>query len=275
MRWGCSPRHSPAKAREPEVAPLVANIHRRRGARETVRAIARPVAARGRGAHAGARRRRAGAAVRPGLRRLRAAGGGARPRPSRARTSSTVDSDPVLLERILRNLLANAVRYTRRGGIIVGARRRRAACASTWSTPAGHRRRKQARDLRGIRPARARPHRQRRSRARPRPRDRAAPVRAARLPARAPVGTGRGSRFSVAVARAAQRPSPRRRLVAATPASTGQSAARSGAAASPSSTTIPRWSPRCVHCSRRGARASPRGATRTPRMDGVRASLPI
>jgi CheY-like chemotaxis protein len=39
-------------------------------------------------------------------------------------TRLAVESDPVLLERILRNLLANAVRYTRTGGIVLGARRR-------------------------------------------------------------------------------------------------------------------------------------------------------
>ncbi len=42
-------------------------------------------------------------------------------------TRLAVDSDPVLLERILRNLLANAVRYTRTGGIVLGARRRQGA----------------------------------------------------------------------------------------------------------------------------------------------------
>lgn len=35
-----------------------------------------------------------------------------------------VVSDPVLLERLLRNLLVNAVRYTERGGVLVGCRRR-------------------------------------------------------------------------------------------------------------------------------------------------------
>ncbi len=35
-----------------------------------------------------------------------------------------VDSDPVLLQRILRNLLSNAVRYTSRGRILLGARQR-------------------------------------------------------------------------------------------------------------------------------------------------------
>ena len=39
-------------------------------------------------------------------------------------TREWVRSDRVLLERILGNLLANAVRYTARGGIVVGARRR-------------------------------------------------------------------------------------------------------------------------------------------------------
>ena len=40
------------------------------------------------------------------------------------RTRLAVDSDPALLARIVRNLVANAVRYTRAGGIVVGARRR-------------------------------------------------------------------------------------------------------------------------------------------------------
>ncbi|HSV20786.1 MAG TPA: hybrid sensor histidine kinase/response regulator [Casimicrobiaceae bacterium] len=39
-------------------------------------------------------------------------------------TSLVVRSDPVLLERIVGNLVANAVRYTRRGGVVLGARRR-------------------------------------------------------------------------------------------------------------------------------------------------------
>jgi signal transduction histidine kinase/CheY-like chemotaxis protein len=39
-------------------------------------------------------------------------------------TAMTVDSDPVLLERVLRNLVSNAVRYTERGSVLVAARRR-------------------------------------------------------------------------------------------------------------------------------------------------------
>lgn len=39
-------------------------------------------------------------------------------------TPLAVDSDPALLELILRNLIANAIRYTERGGILTGCRRR-------------------------------------------------------------------------------------------------------------------------------------------------------
>jgi len=37
-------------------------------------------------------------------------------------TTAVVDSDPVLLEQIVRNLVGNAVRYTDRGGVLVGVR---------------------------------------------------------------------------------------------------------------------------------------------------------
>jgi signal transduction histidine kinase len=37
----------------------------------------------------------------------------------------SVQSDPLMLERIMRNLLANAVRYTERGGILLACRRRK------------------------------------------------------------------------------------------------------------------------------------------------------
>lgn len=39
-------------------------------------------------------------------------------------TGARVVSDPVLLERLLRNLLVNAIRYTDHGGVVVGCRRR-------------------------------------------------------------------------------------------------------------------------------------------------------
>ena len=39
------------------------------------------------------------------------------------RTRLAVYTDPVLLERVVRNFVANAVRYTRTGGVVLGARR--------------------------------------------------------------------------------------------------------------------------------------------------------
>jgi CheY-like chemotaxis protein/two-component sensor histidine kinase len=39
------------------------------------------------------------------------------------RTAAAVRTDPALLERMLRNLVTNAVRYTERGGVVVGCRR--------------------------------------------------------------------------------------------------------------------------------------------------------
>jgi len=44
-------------------------------------------------------------------------------------TRAVVRTDPMLLERILINLVANALRYTRRGGVAVGVRRRGRAAA--------------------------------------------------------------------------------------------------------------------------------------------------
>lgn len=39
-----------------------------------------------------------------------------------------VASDPVLLQRVLQNLVSNAIRYTRRGGVLAGVRRRGEVC---------------------------------------------------------------------------------------------------------------------------------------------------
>jgi signal transduction histidine kinase/CheY-like chemotaxis protein len=51
---------------------------------------------------------------------------------------SWVRSDPILLERILLNLVSNAVRYTARGGVVVGCRRRPGAVRiDVWDTGIG------------------------------------------------------------------------------------------------------------------------------------------
>lgn len=53
-------------------------------------------------------------------------------------TSAVVKSDPLLLARIVRNLVSNAVNYTREGGVLVGARRRgRLVRIEVWDTGPG------------------------------------------------------------------------------------------------------------------------------------------
>jgi len=54
-------------------------------------------------------------------------------------STAVVDSDPVLLERILRNLVSNAIRYTEHGGVLVAARRKPGGRVSieVWDTGIG------------------------------------------------------------------------------------------------------------------------------------------
>ncbi len=52
------------------------------------------------------------------------------------RCAEYVRSDPVLVERILRNLISNAIRYTERGRVVVGCRPKDLLCASVFTTPA-------------------------------------------------------------------------------------------------------------------------------------------
>lgn len=53
-------------------------------------------------------------------------------------TNVVVRSDPVLLERILRNLVANAIRYTNRGGLLLACRRQdKRAVIEIWDTGIG------------------------------------------------------------------------------------------------------------------------------------------
>jgi two-component system, sensor histidine kinase len=53
-------------------------------------------------------------------------------------TAMEVCSDPLLLERILRNLISNAIRYTERGRVLIGCRRRGATVSvEVWDTGIG------------------------------------------------------------------------------------------------------------------------------------------
>jgi two-component system, sensor histidine kinase len=53
------------------------------------------------------------------------------------RTPEVVDSDPMLFERILRNLVANAVMYTDRGAVLIGYRRGARVRVQVWDTGPG------------------------------------------------------------------------------------------------------------------------------------------
>jgi len=50
---------------------------------------------------------------------------------------ATVQTDPVLLERILRNLISNAVRYTEEGSVLVGCRQSGRLSIEVWDTGLG------------------------------------------------------------------------------------------------------------------------------------------
>lgn len=54
-------------------------------------------------------------------------------------TQAVVDSDPDLLERILRNLLSNAIRYTQKGRVLLGCRRQsgQRICVGVYDTGIG------------------------------------------------------------------------------------------------------------------------------------------
>ncbi len=53
-------------------------------------------------------------------------------------TPGTVVSDPILLRRIVGNLVSNAVKYTRRGGVLLAARSKKGSCSiEVWDTGLG------------------------------------------------------------------------------------------------------------------------------------------
>jgi signal transduction histidine kinase/CheY-like chemotaxis protein len=54
------------------------------------------------------------------------------------RSGHAADSDPMLLQRVIRNLLANAIRYTQRGGVLLAARARGGLISvEVWDTGPG------------------------------------------------------------------------------------------------------------------------------------------
>jgi two-component system, sensor histidine kinase len=62
------------------------------------------------------------------------------------RTHAAVFSDPILVERVARNIIANAIAYTHRGGVLVGCRRRgQGLVLQVWDTGQGIPREEQAR----------------------------------------------------------------------------------------------------------------------------------
>ena len=146
-----------AQSRRPKRAPH-RRAHRRRG-RGDERAVQRPAR------YLQARCRRAGARrltdfpIAHLLRRIEATfAAAAREKGLRLRvvpSSAWVRSDAILLERILLNLVSNAVRYTARGGVVVGCRRRGEQLRiEVWDSGPGIPEDQQPQHLRRVLPAR-------------------------------------------------------------------------------------------------------------------------
>ena len=159
------------------------------------------------------------------------------------RSGLSVVSDPLMLRRILQNLMVNAVQYTERGGIRLCARRRGHGRAHRGlGHGPGHRRSRPGDDLRGV-PARLGHGPPGRRRLRPGPVHRAAHGRGARSSDRSVLARRpRHALFRDGAARAsvAARRRRRRRRLLSTPASRPSPARRSR-----SSTTTPPCSTPC------------------------------
>jgi len=110
-------------------------------------------------------------------------------RVSKAARSLRARSDPMLLERIVRNLLGNAVRYTHDGGVLLACRLRDGQWRIEVRHGPGNPRRPARADLRGVLPGR-RPRAGPGRRARSRLVDRATALLSARPSADAAVGRG-------------------------------------------------------------------------------------
>ena len=140
-RWACSPRRCASAAHDPEVASLVNSINESVDALEGLFGELLDITRIDTG----------GVEVQPAhfevgdmfaqLRlhfeptRLREGPGAA----ASAAAQHVVHADPLLVERILRNLVSNAIRYTDDGGVLVGCRpaRRAACCVQVWDSGIG------------------------------------------------------------------------------------------------------------------------------------------
>ncbi|MBS0320353.1 MAG: response regulator, partial [Proteobacteria bacterium] len=114
-----------ARGRTSELAPLIASVERATAALEAQFAQLLDLSRLESNAFAAERRRVALGPVFDRLHAEFAPHAAARGLDLRiVPTSLAAESDPALLQRILQNLVANALRYTERGGVLVGARRR-------------------------------------------------------------------------------------------------------------------------------------------------------
>ena len=142
--------------------------------RPAAQRAARHLEARCRRRHAGDRERAARPAAAPAGRRVRAAGRAQGAELRLVPTDAVVVTDPGHAHPALMNLVSNAIRYTRQGGVLIGVRRRRVGASRRGGRyRASASRRAARRDLRGVPPARQR-RRPARPRLRPGARDRRA-----------------------------------------------------------------------------------------------------
>ena len=104
--------------------------------------------------------------------------------------AAAVYSDPLLVERIVRNIVANAIAYTDSGRVLVGCRRRgRSRARRGLGYRARHSDRGAGADIQGVLPGRKSGARSQQGR-RPRPRDRQAADRLVRSSAQAALAAG-------------------------------------------------------------------------------------
>ena len=197
VRWSRAAADAPAEER----ANLARNVDASLEAVEEILGALLDISRLDAGAtQAGDRRRFARRYVPPARDRIRADGARQGPEADlRRRRALAVRSDRRLLRRLLQNFVSNAIKYTPRGRVLVGARRRGATCAiEVWDTGLGIPESKRAARVRRV-PA-ARPGREGRARARARPLDRGAARARARPSDRAALASTGAARCSASTA---------------------------------------------------------------------------